>query len=518
MKAAVVSQLLFYIILPLAGSSDVRPSQKGDLPILIPKQPEIDAISSLGSGARNEDTTFKEAIQLLDSLNSSPSCNRIAATRLVVSCQAFSGGKDGTHADSPETMDLVRSIYAARLAICEIEGAGAAIPPSCLPVTVSPPPQKSRFGFVSRHKSSDNVSDKMPREVLEDCLRAIESRPQWWTSYSNSRQNALVICQASRVETEKEELLDLHRSIAKGSLKLNSGIRDALRDAVAQSEQQQLFMEAVQVLQEKIVMDMEQTDSLFQRTFGNFLREIELGIGCLQNSISSALFSLRTGTEVLEKDIHNVSSQVGALQQALQTVQQDALARNQEATLVQESNAIAHGNLAASLHLSLESLLDSDMVRIYRGMQKFDAAMEWLTSRMNMILEQETRMAERLHTMETFMHQSESKASELQTAQEQQTEALAAHSRTQEAIQFHAQVSQALLNKANIAAANLQSIIDDAAIKYKSGPGLRIEGYSAWSLCGILLLIIAAQNFKVAISLLFLILAHSMAPTILPFF
>jgi hypothetical protein len=137
------------------------------------------------------------------------------------------------------------------------------------------------------------------------------------------------------------------------------------------------------------------------------------------------------------------------------------------------------------------------------------------------------------------MHQSESKASELQRAQEQQTEALAAHSRTQEAIQFHAQVSQALLNKANIAAANLQSIIDDAAIKYKSGPGLRIGGYSAWSLCGILLLIIAAQNFKVAISLLFLILgmfdhfevpkqagrfltlwclAHSMAPTIVPFF
>lgn len=137
------------------------------------------------------------------------------------------------------------------------------------------------------------------------------------------------------------------------------------------------------------------------------------------------------------------------------------------------------------------------------------------------------------------MHQSESKASELKAAQEQQTEALDVHSRTQEAIQFHAQVSQALLNKANIAAANLQSIIDDATIKYKSGPGLRIGGYSAWSLCGILLVIIAAQNFKVAVSLLFLILgmfdpfnipkqacrfltlwclAHSMASTILPFF
>jgi hypothetical protein len=56
-------------------------------------------------------------------------------------------------------------------------------------------------------------------------------------------------------------------------------------------------------------------------------------------------------------------------------VHQDALARSQDATLVQESNAVSHGNLAASLHVSLESLLDSDMVRVYRGMQKFDAAM-----------------------------------------------------------------------------------------------------------------------------------------------
>lgn len=51
------------------------------------------------------------------------------------------------------------------------------------------------------------------------------------------------------------------------------------------------------------------------------------------------------------------------------------MARSQETLLVQETNAVAQRDLTSSLHLSLESLLDSDMDRVYRGMQKFDAAM-----------------------------------------------------------------------------------------------------------------------------------------------
>lgn len=203
--------------------------------------------------------------------------------------------------DSPETIDLMRSIYAARLAICEIEGAGAVIPPSCLPVTAKSSPQKGRFGFGLRHKSSDNGSDEIPREVLEQCLQTLESRPQWWTSYSNSRQNALIICQASRIETEKEELLDLHRSIAKSSLKLNNGIRDALRDAAVQSEHQKVFVQAVHALQQRILMEAKQTESFLQRTFGNYLRGLEQGIAGFQDSIFFTLLNIRTGTEVLEK-------------------------------------------------------------------------------------------------------------------------------------------------------------------------------------------------------------------------
>ncbi|KAJ5603714.1 hypothetical protein N7537_006670 [Penicillium hordei] len=516
MKAISGFQALSYIFLALAQLSRASTSQQ-NVPIIAPKPPGIDAISFLTSRAQDQDSIFNEAVKILDSMRSSPSCNRLAATKLVNSCQTFSDGKDDTQTDSPETLDLLRSVYAARLALCEIDGAGTPLPPSCLPVTVSPPPQKNRFGFVSRHRGPDPVSDEVPKELLEQCLRTLESRPQWWTSYSNSRQNALVICHASRMETEKEELIDLHRSISKSSLKLNNGLQEALQNATAQSAQQYSFIQAVQSLQEKIVTDMEAADSVFKRTFGSFLREIEAGIWSLHDSISVTLVHVRTGTSSLEKDIRNVSTQVGALQQALRSTHQDAMTRSQETLLAQESNAVVQKDLASSLHLSLESLLGSDMDRVHQGMQRFDAAMEWLTSRMSMILEQETRMTERLQTMETFIQQSESKASELQKAQNQQSQALSAQSRAQEAIQFDAEVSQALLAKTSVAAANLQSVIDDAAFKLKHVSGFGIGGSSIWSLCAVLLIIIAAQNLKIAISLFFLILGHSVALTIFKF-
>ncbi|KAJ5959394.1 uncharacterized protein N7479_006544 [Penicillium vulpinum] len=516
MRAIDSFRVLSYIFLGLAQLSRASVSQH-TVPILAPKPPDIDAVSFLSSRAPDQGNIFNEAVKILDSMKSSPSCNRLAATKLVKSCQTFSDGKDGAQADNPETLDLLRSVYAARLALCEIDGTGTPMPPSCLPITISPPPQKNRFGFVGRHRGSDPDSDEVPKELLEQCLRTLESRPQWWTSYSNSRQNALVICHASRTEMEKDELIDLHRSIAKSSLKLNHGIQEALQDAAARSVQQQSFIQAVQSLQEKIVTDMEATDSVFKRTFGNFLREIETGIMSLQDSISVGLSNIRTGTGLLEQDIRNVSIKVVALQQALQVAHQDAIARSQETVLVQETNAVAQKNLASSLHLSLESLLDSDMDRVYRGMQKFDTAMEWLTSRMNMILEQETRMTERLQNMETFIQQSESKASELQRAQDQQAEALSAQSRAQEAIQFHAQVSQTLLAKTTVAAANLQSIIDDAASKSKHVQGFGIGGSSVWPLCAVLFIIIAAQNIKIAVALFFLILGHSVALTIFKF-
>lgn len=104
------------------------------------------------------------------------------------------------------------------------------------------------------------------------------------------------------------------------------------------------------------------------------------------------------------------------------------------------------------------------------------------------------------------MKNSEQKANDLQKAQNLQAEAMAAQSRAQEAMQYNAKLSQALLDKTATTAANLHTIIDEATVKAKLVPGLHRGGFSTWSLCLVLLIVIGAQNIQVAIGLLFLII------------
>lgn len=84
-------------------------------------------------------------------------------------------------------MEEVRATYAAQLAICELRGADSLILPHCdLDVqNVVVPPMEPR-----KHR-------------LKECLKSLESKAQWWTSYSNSKQNAIVLCQAARIEIER---------------------------------------------------------------------------------------------------------------------------------------------------------------------------------------------------------------------------------------------------------------------------------------------------------------------------
>ena len=110
------------------------------------------------------------------------------------------------------------------------------------------------------------------------------------------------------------------------------------------------------------------------------------------------------------------------------------------------------------------------------------------------------------------MEQSQAKADELQRAQNVQVQALAAQSEVQKEIQFNAQISQALLDKAATTAANLHTIIDEAATKYKQIPTLHFHGLSTWPLCGFLLILIGAHNMKAAVSLFFLVVGKSHVP------
>lgn len=132
---------------------------------------------------------YTHALQFLSSLQASPSCNRLAASTLLDSCHSIDGAKQ----DAQASLEDVRSIYAAQLAMCEIVSAEALVPQSCKALALFP---EAKVPRALAPKS-------LRKDQLSQCLQALESRPQWWTSYSNSRQNAVVLCQAARVDVEK---------------------------------------------------------------------------------------------------------------------------------------------------------------------------------------------------------------------------------------------------------------------------------------------------------------------------
>ena len=145
--------------------------------------------------------TYTQALQLLSSMQKSPSCNRLATSTLLDSCQTV----DGSGHDIEDTLENIKSVYAARLALCEICSTGLAIPPDCK-VLMPADDQEGKRGLewiLGSGRAKSGTYDNIGNRQLSQCLRSLESRPQWWTSYSNSRQNAVIMCQAARVDIER---------------------------------------------------------------------------------------------------------------------------------------------------------------------------------------------------------------------------------------------------------------------------------------------------------------------------
>lgn len=240
--------------------------------------------------------TYTQALQLLNSMQKSPSCNRLAASTLLESCQTVDGSTPGME----ENLEDIKSTYAARLALCEISSTGLVIPPDCRPLI----PADNLEGKVglewiigiggARSAAFGNVGHRQ----LSQCLRSLESRPQWWTSYSNSRQNAVIMCQAARVDIERgkfeqslpetlktyaksDEFIKLHKSMAESTSHMKDALLKALDNAAIQLTQQEKFAVTVKDLQHRVLKDsqsyftkfMESVDTAMQLMLGKWNTE-----------------------------------------------------------------------------------------------------------------------------------------------------------------------------------------------------------------------------------------------------
>ena len=123
---------------------------------------------------------FDEARRRLATMETSSTCKRAATLKLLDTCENLqSGGQD-------ENVENIQNLYAAHLAICELEGAAKKLPQSC------------RLRLPSNPDELARVLNNEGKAQLKTCISSLHSQSQSWTSYSNNRRDAYIWCKVMR--------------------------------------------------------------------------------------------------------------------------------------------------------------------------------------------------------------------------------------------------------------------------------------------------------------------------------
>ncbi|KAJ9200341.1 hypothetical protein DTO164E3_3048 [Paecilomyces variotii] len=503
-----ISMLLLFLISLFSIISNAK--SKGDVtssPSPNRSNYDLDLVDFLHVKTSEHDNVFKGAIQLLESMQSSPSCNRIAASKLLASCKSIEKSASNERQPTLTSLDRVKSVYAARLALCEIAEAGAAIPSSCSPLYISSSPKKAVSGSIfGQQWATPDQLNPSSMESLDLCLHALESRPQWWTSYSNSRQNAVMICQAARFDIEKEEVLELHRRITENTLRLNNGLQDAIQNAAAMSAQHRAFILATESMQRDLLRDIEEAGASTLSIFPRLINGIEAAVGSTITRIISSLGGVEKDTANLQKDVRDTTQQVSHLRDGLRVTYEEAIAKSAQLARSHQMNAESNQELAVSIQTSLKSLLTEDVVKLSESLEGFGGSMQWLTEALSLIYQQEELILERLQNFQESLAESEIKSENLRKSQELQAESLKDQTKAQETLGENVRIAQALLDRVVTTAANLQATVEETATGFQglpSFPGM-VGVYFPWTLCSLLASVVAAQHPRIIAGLLFL--------------
>ncbi|KAL8868928.1 MAG: hypothetical protein Q9198_008019, partial [Flavoplaca austrocitrina] len=321
--------------------------------------PDTDLKTLLLASPDSQSHVYTSALEVLEGLKTSPSCHRLTAASLIRSCQSI----DGSSLDPEESLEDVKSLYAAQRALCEIMDAGSKSPQDCRVFVPSHSAQSSRK--VTRSFTHAGSTTSKIKGKLGLCLQALESRPQHWTSYSNNRQSAIVMCQGARIDIEKDNLIRLHESL----INTTSGASFALTQAVfavnkALLEQKQ-FATEVERFQQQLMYDLELSKAQTQSYLRNFMNNVESAIQGTMKLFSERMRKVETKADEVHDKLQSSAAKANELRSNIDNLVQQAAddrvelatahARTLEAVL--SANEILSNDLQIMGEVQIQSLV-----------------------------------------------------------------------------------------------------------------------------------------------------------------
>ncbi|KAH5706212.1 hypothetical protein HBI18_253470 [Parastagonospora nodorum] len=231
--------------------------------------PSVNAAPTVDVGALFQHTTSRnqkvitQAVDFVVSMQTAPTCTRMAASHLMNECKLLENAPDFAKARPEAYLDKVKTEYAAKLAVCELLSAqphNPTPPPNCeMLVPTSKACGRGGTWWYSQPETSKNDKQCYP-EIKEyqyaQCLKTLQSLPQYWTSFSNARQNAVVMCQASRDAIERENHLETFKNLTHVMGAVSSAMKESTEEHEALIKDQKQFAYKVQKAQDRFKKDV----------------------------------------------------------------------------------------------------------------------------------------------------------------------------------------------------------------------------------------------------------------------
>lgn len=234
-----------------------------------------------------------------------PSCNKIATSALLYSCSTLKGSIEHDNSTLTRGSDLFVqeeiNIYAARLAICELHGAEFDVEGACQPFIPTERTAKKTGlrGWLSQKGPSRSTPffgyyDEITLANLDQCLKSLQTSAVAWMSYSNNRQNAIVMCEAMQSEVDRDEQIHIGKILATTAATASSSMQDVVEQI---KDFQPAFNElraAMPQFQRDLAAGNQQQLDLIQEIWANTervltsLQDVESGVVKVKDGIKDA--------------------------------------------------------------------------------------------------------------------------------------------------------------------------------------------------------------------------------------
>ncbi|KEF63516.1 uncharacterized protein A1O9_01494 [Exophiala aquamarina CBS 119918] len=231
----------------------------------------------------DEDPVLVKAMQVIDTVTARSTCHQAAAAQLLGTCKA--AGKDvAAEEGKHELLERAKSVYAVRLSVCETGEGRAAIPTACKPILAAPRQLSSEFEVVNS-------------VYLPQCLEALMVEHYYWTSYSNSRQDANTLCQAVTLEASRLEALQSYQRLAELLPTFRSDLLSTRSQWLAFVKQQEQSTQELGKLQRKNQEESESQHKLEMELLHSAMNVAKEGLDDASRLMQQSMASAGSGIE-----------------------------------------------------------------------------------------------------------------------------------------------------------------------------------------------------------------------------